>query len=1078
MEEIPGLYQHLVDQSLVGTWVVDPEGRTVWFTPVLSEMFGRSPAELERMTGHELFDAQGQVEFDAFLARMRSHAGREPGVECLVYRPDGTTKWVLIEASTLETDDGLLFVLRVVDFEGRKSIAEDLHEAQRLGKIGSWRVDLRTGQSSWSEEMFNILDRDPALGPMPIEEFRDALVVEDRARVDPYSVSGRFGTDLRFRRADGAITWLRMEGRTLDSHEGEPIRLVASAQDVTEQKELELKLREAGRVSAIVRGLASAANESATVASTLDLVHERMSSVDPGMRLLTFQPVTDESGTVTLVPGYPGRDTTRLTADEQTPTPREVEIAHTAYRTGEMQYDDQSSPGLVLVASSLMDDASVVAVVVLTITRTDISRDGWRQVAEASAAQVEQVLVRERTNAELAQARDQALEATRQKSEFLATMSHEIRTPMNGVIGLNDLLLRTELDAHQQRLALGVQAAGRSLLVVINDILDFSKIEAGRLELESVDFELREVLDQALALLGERAGEKGIELAVGVMPEAPAFVRGDPTRLTQVVTNLVSNAVKFTDEGEVVVRCSLEDHLTDDDVTLRFEVRDTGIGIAPENLEGLFDAFTQAEQSTTRNFGGTGLGLAISRELVSAMHGRIGVRSEEGVGSTFWFTGQFARGRADLVARTAGATRHVLAGRRVLVVDDSATNRRILAELLAAWEVEVETAVDSEQALERIRRASAREAPFDIVILDQEMPDHTGLELARMIATGTEAPWPTRLLLTAAHGVAEDQLREAGIALNLTKPVGQSALFDGLVEALAESHGPVTVAAASRPASGPMLGRRVLVVEDNEINQMVAQGVLEALGYDSDVARDGEQAVAMAAETDYDAIVMDVQMPRMDGYAATRLIRKGEAGDAHVPIIAMTAGAVAGESERCLAAGMDTYLTKPLQPELLGTALHEQVFGRAADRTGVQPEIADQDVLLDPSRLDALRDMGAGAFTVVDRIVGSFVAGAEESVAEVRRAVESDQHVEVARLAHKLRGSAANLGAVRVSGLCLALEQQAADGGTVEAHRLLTAVEAALAQTIALLRDDQLPDDRLRDDRLRDDRDRPEKMST
>jgi signal transduction histidine kinase/DNA-binding response OmpR family regulator len=846
-----------------------------------------------------------------------------------------------------------------------------------------------------------------------------------------------------------------MEGRTMGAQDGSTQRLMATVQDITAQKELELQLREAGSISAFVRSLASAANESETVARTLDLLFERMAAVDSSLRLTIFQPVQDEGGALRLVPGFPGRDTAQLTAEQLIPTVRETELAATAYLTQETQIDDHSAQGRVLVAATLMDDVRVAGIIVLTTSQTSISKAGWQDVMEASLEQVKQVFVRERTNAALARARDLAMAATRQKSEFLATMSHEIRTPMNGVIGLNDLLLRTALDSNQQRLAQGVQAAGRSLLTVINDILDFSKIEAGKVELESLDFELQAVLDQVLSLLGERAHEKGIELAVEVLPEVPAFIRGDPNRLAQIVTNLVSNAVKFTAEGEVVVRCSVEPPVGGNNgrVGLRFEVRDTGIGIASGHIAGLFDAFSQAESSTTRNFGGTGLGLAISRQLVAAIGGQIGVESQPGVGSTFWFTGQFETGDPALVAHTSGGTRHLLEGRRVLVVDDSATSRRILAETLTHWHIRVESAADAQDAVERIRRAATRGEAFDIVLLDLLMPNHDGLQVADMINSATDAPWPLLILLSSAQSVDRRQLEDSGIALSLTKPVGHSALFDGLIEGLVGVHGLETVAGASATPPSPKLGQRILVVEDNEINQMVAQGVLEILGYDSDVAGDGLEAVAMAASGDYDAIVMDVQMPRMDGYEATRSIRSKERSNVRVPIIAMTAGAVEGEDERCLAAGMDAYLTKPLEPTRLEETLRSHI--QEKDRAYDVPVAGE--MRFDPSRLEALRVMGGDASPLVARIVGSFVDGVDASLSSIRGVAASGDAPQLARLAHRLRGSAANLGAIHVSQLCLELETRGRAGDAVGLEPLIRQLSHAVAATVADLERELAP---------------------
>ena len=387
---------------------------------------------------------------------------------------------------------------------------------------------------------------------------------------------------------------------------------------------------------------------------------------------------------------------------------------------------------------------------------------------------------------------------------------------------------------------------------------------------------------------------------------------------------------------------------------LRVEVTDTGIGIPSDVQPGLFEPFTQAEHSTSRNFGGTGLGLAICRQLVSAIEGDIGVDSEPGKGSTFWFTGRFAIGDPTLVAASNGAASHVLEGRRVLVVDDNASNRRILAEILGEWRLHVESAAGSDDAVRRIREAAARGQAFDAVLLDLVMPDHSGLELASIITATTEEPWPVMLLLSSAQSVDRVLLEAAGISRSLTKPVGRSALFNELVEILADVHGVEALTRAAPEERVDLLGQRVLVVEDNEINQLVALGVLQALGYSVEIASDGEEAVAMAARTTYDAIVMDVQMPRMDGYAATQAIRAQASGEARVPIIAMTAAAVEGESERCLAAGMDAFLTKPLQPEQLQETLRVQIAGRLRRSEAAQAAVR----VVDGSRLDTLRAMG------------------------------------------------------------------------------------------------------------------------
>ncbi|WP_193614220.1 response regulator [Nocardioides lijunqiniae] len=530
---------------------------------------------------------------------------------------------------------------------------------------------------------------------------------------------------------------------------------------------------------------------------------------------------------------------------------------------------------------------------------------------------------RKAVEAELESSRDAALEGSRAKSAFLATMSHEIRTPMNGVIGLTGLLLTTELDARQRQYAEGVRGAGEALLSLINDILDFSKVEAGKLQLETLDFHLVQVVEEAAELVGESAAAKSLELLAYCSPELPPHLRGDPARIRQVLLNLAANAIKFTADGEVVVRAQLED-TTSEGVVVRFEVSDTGVGIAPDDQERLFDPFSQADSSTTRKYGGTGLGLAICRQLVTAMGGSLGVRSRLGEGSTFWFT--LPLERAHDPALRAPARPGGLSGVRVLVVDDNQTNRLILEDQLGAWGMRPDCVADGETALARLADAERTGAPYELCVLDLCMPDMDGLEVARRIHAEASVR-PGLVLLTSGGDLSTADVTAAGIDGMLSKPVQLARLAAALEEAMAATHAPEPPAEPAAPTTDarPEGRGHVLVVEDGFTNQLVAVGILEHLGYTTEVADNGLEALAAMERRSFDAVLMDCQMPEMDGYEATAEIRRREGDDRHTPVIAMTASATAGDRERCLRAGMDDYVAKPVHPDEVVVALDRWV---------------------------------------------------------------------------------------------------------------------------------------------------------
>jgi hypothetical protein len=671
-----------------------------------------------------------------------------------------------------------------------------------------------------------------------------------------------------------------------------------------------------------------------------------------------------------------------------------------------------------------------------------------RSLMAQIGAQLGQVAQREAAAAQLAEARDQAMEASRLKSEFLATMSHEIRTPMNGVIGLNDLLLRTDLDHHQRRLAQGLQGAGLTLLGIINDILDLSKIEAGKLELEEVDFDVRTVFDKTADVLGGRAQDQGIELVVACHPDVPEYLRGDPGRLGQVLANLGSNAVKFTPEGEVAIRAVVED-ADADRVRLRVDVTDTGVGIEPEQLPQLFEAFTQADPSNTRQHGGTGLGLAISRQLVHALGGSIDVTSEAGKGSTFTFTAELARAQGAPARRARTGDPAMLRGRRALVVDDHRTNRLILEEQLAAWGMAPVTVGTAAAALAALRGAAAEGEPFEVALLDMLLPDGDGLALAREITAGSGKAAPRMILLSSGQHVDLDAAHAAGIVESLTKPVRHSDLLDCLV-------GLVSAAPVASPPSGPQpapagAGTRVLVVEDNPVNQMVAVGLLENAGYVVDVVDDGMAAVdSLAGGHRYAAVLMDCRMPRLDGFDATRAIRAREPEGARVPIIAMTASALEGEQERCLGAGMDDFLTKPVDPErLLRTVRRWTGHGEEPGGPAADPPSAAAVVDVERMRmLDALRRDGSSLF---ERASANFLSQAADHVADIRTAALAADSVALTDAAHRLKGSASNLGLPALVEAANALEELGLGGRDGDAAEMVATLETQLERALVAL---------------------------
>jgi two-component system sensor histidine kinase/response regulator len=766
-----------------------------------------------------------------------------------------------------------------------------LLEAQAIVGVGTWDSDALTGKVEWSSELYRTYGVEPGreLTVADVIELvhpddRDAVLATHRAARHDHQP---FVHQYRVIRPDGEVRVIESRGEVSAEHDGARLRMFGTARDVTDRKQTEAELR---NVTTVLD-----ASDDAITACLLDGVFVSWNRGAEKLYGHTAEEAIGQPPSLIVPPEE--REALRANWDRILRGER-VE----ALESRRLTKDGRR----VVVATTLSPiiDASGEIIGVAAI---------GRDVTETKE-----------TEAALAAAHTKAVEASALKSQFMANMNHELRTPLNGVIGISSLLLETELSDEQAEYVDALRVSGDALMAVIEDILDFSKIEAGKLELEDEPFELRTVVEDVASMVAVGQPSRGVEVISSVDPTLPVNVWGDANRVRQILTNLTNNAVKFTEAGEVTINVSRRDE-TAEQAEVRFEVVDTGIGIEAAAQETIFESFAQADGSNTRRYGGTGLGLAIAKQLVALMGGEIGLQSIRGEGSTFWFR---------LPLRVAPSEpppppNPALLGVRVLVVDDKATNRGILDRELAGWGMTVQTAPDGPAALAALQGAQHSGDPFALVLLDFKMPGMNGGELAVAIKADPALSATTLVMMVAARDTrsASSIAELDGVA---TKPLRQARLYDEIVRVLGAGPGrsPDSVPAEPQQPTVATAAPRLLVAEDNVVNQLVAVRLLEKRGYRVDVAADGREAVEMHERTHYDAIFMDCQMPELDGYEATRAIRRREGDQRHTPIIAMTASTMPGDTDRCLAAGMDYYSGKPISQAGLDYVLAQALGSR------------------------------------------------------------------------------------------------------------------------------------------------------
>ena len=941
---------------------------------------------------------------------------------------------------------------------------ERLELAVRGSTDGVWDWNVLTSEVYYSPRLKELLGHTDDEMPNVFESFESRLHPDDHDGVldevnahlqhrKPYDV------EYRLRTKSGEYRWFRARGQAIWNAAQQPLRMAGSITDITERKTAEQALASA---NAQLAGVLDASTQVSVIA-------------------------TDVNGLITVF-NTGAQNLLGYSAEEmigkQNPGVlhvREELVARGQELTGELGYPVEGFEVFVAYAKRgrfyrrewtyVRKDGSqfMVSLVITAVRNAEGDITGYVGLAE-------DITLRKQTEEQLLKAKESAESASRAKSSFLANMSHEIRTPMNGIIGMAQLLAQTELRPHQRDYLATVDESAHILLRLLNDILDFSKIEAGKLELETVDFRIAECVGRASQMLVLRATEKGLEIACRVAPEIPDHLRGDSGRVQQVLVNLLGNAVKFTATGEIFVNVNAES-ITPDQVRLHFSISDTGIGIPSEKQDQIFRPFEQAEASTTRRFGGTGLGLAISRQLVEMMHGRMWVESEPGRGSTFHFTAEF--GIAADQHRHEPAELDSLHDLPVLVVDDNFTNRRILSEMLQYWHMQPTLADSAEAARHALQTARESQRPIRLILLDHHMPGEDGLHFAESLR-GTQTPGqcPIIMISSGSFPVDADVGEKYGIGRFMTKPVIASELLNEVLRQFGRYTTVKPEQSPSESPAAPVPPRRVLLVDDNAINRRVALGLLQGRGHQVVMVENGQEAVNALAEQEFDVILMDMQMPVMDGYEATAAIRNREhQTGGHIPIVAMTAEALKGDRERCLEAGMDDYVSKPITPAEMFRAVERfpavclslDVESQVAPecRTTSTPHDAETQVgevqsdttvchTLPPINWDVARERLAGGTDVLREFADLVKQEVATQRSQIHRAIETRDFKLLRRAAHTMKGSVAYFGAEPLVQAALALESLGRAESWDGCAELCLTVESELARFLAVL-DAELP---------------------
>ena len=1078
----------------IGNWEYDLTTEEVIWSDEVFRVYGFAPQEFVP-TFERLLEMVHPDDRHLLIERLEGAVDRdEPyDFEHRVILPDGTERIVHRRARVVRDEDGgpLRMVGTVQNVTERKRAEEEIRELnetlerrveERTAQLrdtlaelreseeryslvvagsndGIFDWDIPAGTIFWNDRLFEILGLSPSDFTPTIEDFFGLVHPEDRQRVSESLTAHlergeEFDVEFGMRHADGSYRACVSRGKAQRGENGRPYRMAGSLSDITERKRAEEELR--------LRDRAIAASSNGIVISDPTLPDNPLIYVNPAFEAMTGYAAEEAIGYNCRF--LQGSDRDQPTLDELRAAVREGRERQVVLRNyrkdGSLFYNELS-------VSPVRDGAGNITHFVgiqNDVTERKRAEEEIRELNETLESRVEErtaqlrsaIVELEWASGNLRSAKEEAESANRAKSEFLANMSHEIRTPMNGVIGMTGLLLDTDLADEQREYVDTIRLSGESLLSIINDILDFSKIEAGEMRLEAINFDLRTAVEDVVAIFAERAHDKGLELACLVDYDVPTALEGDPGRIRQILTNLIGNAIKFTEEGEVVLRAELVEE-NPERATVRISVKDTGIGMTEDQQERVFESFSQADASTTRRYGGTGLGLTISRQLVELMGGEIGVESEPDVGSTFFFTLPLKKQPGN--ARRAPGPLTDLKDLRVLIVDDNDTNRHILRKQLSSWGMENSEAEDGFAALEALRTAAGRGESYDLVILDMQMPGMDGMELARRIGADP-AVSQTRLLLLTSIGQRGDgeYARKAGIEAYLTKPVRQSELYDAIATVMGTPE-------RTRAERAPLVTRHtlremntvarahLLLAEDNPVNQKVAARMLERLGYRVDVAQNGLEALEALSRNRYAAVLMDVQMPEMDGYEATAEIRRREAarawgGEHHsTPIIAMTANAMQGDREKALAAGMDDYLPKPVRQESLEEVLDRWVSREDAAAVSAAAGDGRRDLTasagngqaLDPAVLAGLRELGDAE--LLAELAGMFFDDAASRLEDLRQAVAEGDAGAVERVAHTLKGSSGNIGAARMAAICAELQGVGSSGDLARAGELLGRLE-------------------------------------